>query len=238
MLPHEPLPETISYTQADEIEHTLRTLFRPGDVVEIRSFKAGRYRTISGYYDDFHQAAIDAAALDEQCLSAGIYVTLNEVDPAFLGLYCNRLAYNAEVTTPDKGVVRRRYLPIDLDPRRGLTGVAGISATDEEMRCAINKAIAIRDALREREGWSTPIEATSGNGAHLLYPIDLPNSSQATEFVKTRLQQLGDEFDDEHVTVDRTVYNASRVVRLYGTTARKGDRTPTRLYRRSLLGAL
>ena len=93
------LPENIVYTPTDEIEHTLRTLFRPGDVIEIRSFGAGNYGTISGYYDDFAKAAADAAALDDQRLSPGIYVTLNPVDPAYLGLYFNRLQEKAKVTT-------------------------------------------------------------------------------------------------------------------------------------------
>jgi hypothetical protein len=40
------------------------------------------------------------------------------------------------------------------------------------------------------EGWPAPLLSDSGNGAHLLYPIDLPNDPESSELVKLCLRAL------------------------------------------------
>ena len=86
--------------------------------------------------------------------------------------------------------------------------------------------------LSER-GWSEPIVADSGNGAHLLYPIDLPNDDESTMLVKTALEALDFQFSNESVNVDKGVFNAARIWKLYGTMACKGDHTEERPHRLS-----
>ena len=51
--------------------------------------------------------------------------------------------------------------------------------------------------------------------------------------IHTFLKILKVMFDDSKSEVDSTVYNASRIWRVYGTWARKGDSTPDRPHRRS-----
>jgi hypothetical protein len=79
--------------------------------------------------------------------------------------------------------------------------------------------------------------ADSGNGWHLLYPLDLPNDKQTKEVVKGVLDGLASMFDDEKVKIDTAVANASRITRLYGTMNRKGDEDTTHYpHRRSNMG--
>ena len=58
-----------------------------------------------------------------------------------------------------------------------------ISSTDAEHAAALELATDIRMVLGE-EGWPPPLLADSGNGAHLLYAVDLPNDAAATALVE------------------------------------------------------
>jgi hypothetical protein len=134
----------------------------------------------------------------------------------------------AKQTTSDSDVVRRRWLPIDFDPVRP----SGISSTDVEHDAALECAKSCRDFLSGC-GWPEPIFADSGNGAHLLYRIVLPNDEASTELVKNCLGALALLFSDVTVNVDLQNYNAARIWKLYGTVARKGDVTPDHPHRLS-----
>jgi hypothetical protein len=62
-----------------------------------------------------------AANLDTLPEVPGIYVTLNTVDPALLSRRANRVKMNLgrkDPTSSDTDVLRRRWLPVDLDPVR------------------------------------------------------------------------------------------------------------------------
>lgn len=209
----------------------LKVLFNPGDVVELRALTTkGRKRTDSGYFDSDHW---DDLAEFAKCLSesgAAVYITLNPVDRQLLSRYSNRLQTNASPTTSDKDVTKRRWLMIDLDPVRP----SGTSATATQLEAAANKAREIHNYLVDI-GWSEPVAALSGNGYHLLYAIDLPNDAASTALVKAVLLALGERFDDDHTKVDRTVFNAARICKLYGTVANKGDHTAAAPWRLSHL---
>ncbi len=210
-----------------EIRRALRVLFRQGDTVELRAPKAGRDGTISGYFDNAEELVKSAIELDRRVVG-GQYITLNTVDRALLARSANRLKFRAELTTSDINILRRRFLLVDADPIRP----AGVSSTDEEHRAALECVGAVRDGLAS-EGWSTPILADSGNGGHLLYPIDLPNDQATTDLIKKCLQALNQRYGDARVSIDIAVYNAARISKLYGTIARKGDHTPERPHRPS-----
>ena len=59
-------------------------------------------------------------------------------------------------------------------------------------------------------------------GLHLLYRVELPVDS---DLLKRCLEALALRFDDAAVKIDRTVFNPSRIVKLYGTLTQKGDQT-------------
>ena len=211
------------------IRDTLARLAVEGQVVEVRAL--GDTATHSGYFNDpaFAIRAIDP--LDADPSVAGIYVTLNEVNPALLSRRANRIKMRLskkDSTTADADILHRRWLPIDIDPVRP----SGVSSTDEEHTLAIAKADGIAAWLTGL-GFPDPIRADSGNGAHLLYRIDLPNDTAATALVKGCLATLDLLFSDERVIVDTANYNAARIWKLYGTVSRKGDSTVERPHRRS-----
>jgi hypothetical protein len=210
------------------IPQALAALFA-GGVVEMRAL-ADRF-THSGYFDDFAKLAAAAEALDADPEVKGTYVTLNLVDPALLARRANRVKMRlsrSDATTSDADILRRRWLPIDLDPVRP----SGVSSTEGEHAAALARADQIAEWLSE-QGFSDPIKADSGNGAHLLYPIDLGNDEAATALVKGVLVTLDALFSDDVVVVDTANFNAARIWKLYGTCSRKGDNTAERPHRRA-----
>lgn len=207
-----------------KIRGALTRLFPPGGVVELRAFKGKQVR--SGYFNDLDVLADEAGKLDGQGWQ--VYVTLNPVKEALLARAANRAKDKLAVTTSDRDVASRRWLLLDVDPVRP----SNISATDEEKKAAYLTAKEVLQYLRQ-QGWPDPVIADSGNGFHFLYPIDLPNDERSRELVKGVLEALAFMFDDEKVKIDTSVHNAARIVRLYGTTTRKGDHLPERPHRRS-----
>ena len=81
--------------------------------------------------------------------------------------------------------------------------------------------------------WPEPVRASSGNGAHLLYRIDEPNSDESRQLVMDCLKALSFRFSDDKVDVDVKTGNASRIVKLYGSLACKGDEIEGRPHRLS-----
>lgn len=213
------------------IEDTLSILSPSGGVTELRALADNAVH--SGYFNDLAALAERAASLDSLPEVQGVYVTLNEVAPALLSRRANRVKMNLnrkDSTTSDADILSRWWLPVDLDPVRP----SGVSSTDTEHQAAIERADRITAWLSER-GFPDPVKADSGNGAHLLYRIELPNDEAATALVKSCLSVLDALFSDRLVSVDSANFNAARIWKLYGTTSKKGDNTPERPHRKSAL---
>lgn len=220
------MPDTTDTTPGFE------TLFTPGGVHELRIPDAGRYRTISGYFDAPEKLA--AAAIKHNS-HGGVYFTLNPCNPALLARSCNTTAPYAKHTTSDADIMSRWWFFIDLDPDRP----AGIPSTDAEHAAALNRGRQIADYLTER-GWPEPVFMDSGNGAYLLYRIDEPNDAAALARINGCLKALAAQFNDipidgHTIKVDTTGGNASRIVRVPATTNRKGSGSPDRQHRPALI---
>ncbi|WP_321506347.1 hypothetical protein [uncultured Methanoregula sp.] len=201
----------------------------PGQVAEIRALTD--QHTHSGYFSDPDTLIRAVEPLDADGSVHGIYITLNEVNPALLSRRANRIKMRLgkkDSTTSDADILRRRWLPIDIDPARP----SGVSSTDEEHDLALVKAGEIARWIAGL-GFPEPVCADSGNGAHLLYRIDLSNDEAARALIKACLTTLDALFSDERVTVDTANFNAARIWKLYGTVSRKGDDTTDRPHRRS-----
>jgi len=209
------------------IRHTLTVLAQPGQTVELRIPGIQGKRTDSGYFNDFDKLAAIAAEYENR--AEGVYITVNPVQPALLARSNNRAREYAKQTTADKDVLRRRWIFIDFDPVRP----AGISSSDEESTAALKRAETCRARLLSRGIPS--LLANSGNGAHVLIPIDWPNDQESTDLIKEFLALLDAKFSDEQVKVDTGMVGASHLIKLYGTLARKGDCIPDRPHRRSHL---
>lgn len=219
---------------AAEVVRALSVLVTPGDTFEVRILDARRAfsrppRTMSGYFNSPVQVppALAALRLDG---AKGFYVTLNPVNPTLIARSHLRIsAAKCGETTGDADIVRRQWLLVDSDPVRP----AGVSSTDEEKAAAHARALAMREALTAA-GWPAPVFGDSGNGYHLLYRVELPAES---ELVKRCLEALALRFSDAAVSIDRTVSNPARIVKLYGSRTEKGDHCPEigRVHRMSKL---
>lgn len=210
-----------------EIREALSVLVEPGTTFEIRILHQHRKRVDAGYFDNIDAAATAVSELEEHY--QGIYYTPNPVQPDLLARSANRISAWSAHTTLDPEILRRRWLLIDVDPKRA----SGISSTEGELNEAFKAAKSIANGL-ELYGWPRPIIAASGNGCHVMYRIDEPNNEAVRDTISTFLQCLNATYCSlSPCEVDRTVFNAARIWRLTGTWARKGDNVPTRPHRKS-----
>jgi hypothetical protein len=164
------------------IRKTMSLLAKPGDTYELRIPNIQGKRTDSGYFNDFEKLAQCAATYDGK--AEGIYITVNPVQSALLARSHNRVKEYAKQTTADKDVARRRWIFVDFDPVRP----AGISSTDEEKAKAFQKAQLCREKLAQRNIPS--LLDDSGNGGHVLIPVNWPNTDESATLVKNFLLLL------------------------------------------------
>ena len=213
-----------SLLDSTEIARALAVLVAPEQAFEVRILnphRTGRSwqpKVTFGYFDE-PGAAVEALVGLRLDGAKGIYITLNPIEPSLLARSHNRFTEaKNDSTTADKYITSRRWLLLDFDPARP----PEISASDDEKAAAHERCAAVFQAL-EAEGWPQPVVADSGNGYHQLYRVDLPTDDDR---IKRCLQALDLRFSDAAVKVDTTVFNPSRIVKLYGTKAMKGDDCP------------
>ena len=80
------------------------------------------------------------------------------------------------------------------------------------------------------------LTAVSGNGGHVLIRLleDIPVNQDSKLYIKNFISQISEKFSTEDVDVDTSVFNPSRIWKLYGTKAMKGDAVPGNQYREAL----
>ena len=184
------------------------------DVVEVRIIGDKNY---SGYYKNIENLIRDVEPMDN-VNGEQIYFVLNTVNPDCYGRAQNeRLIQYPKNTTSDVDVVGRRWIMIDLDPRRP----AGTSSTNEQVEKAHLKAVDVYNFLKTY-GFSEPVVAMSGNGYHVNIPCRIAISDENDAIIKRFGLALSMMFDDEYIEVDKKVHNRARLCKLYGTTAKKG----------------
>jgi hypothetical protein len=208
----------------------LPLLLPPGHVFELRILGTA-HGTLSGYFDD--PAALVAEARKWSGHAEGCYVTLNPVNPALLARARNRLILRPKHATSDTDVIERRWLFLDADPVRP----AGVSSSDAEHHAALVRMQEVLDWLVETVGFprDSLLSADSGNGGHGLGRIQLPNDAASLALIKRCVEAVALHFSDETVTIDLTVTNAARIVKLYGTMTCKGEDCPDRPHRRATI---
>jgi len=212
-----------------EITSTLHSLFDIGQVVELRVISPPKYGSKpfvqSGYFNNLDALACIAASASDSG-ATGVYITPNKINPALFSRSPNKLSPGL-TSTSDDDVEEHTYLLIDVDPVRP----SHISASIEEKRLAFGVTRTILESLRA-EGWPAPIVGDSGNGAHLIYKVQLPPHHTLIRRFYSALSLF---FDIEGATIDQKVFNPARIWKLYGTTARKGGNTDDRPHRNARL---
>lgn len=227
--------ETIGDDSAEELDQFLAHFARCGPCVhELRALRVPNgsgAMTLAGYFDlstESGQAALKRAALELAKLGPasapeGVYLTLNPLRPELYDRSPDALA-EVRTTATDADVIARHWVLIDVDPVRA----AKTPATDAERAAARTVTDRVRDDLAGR-GWDAPILNDSGNGWHLLYPVDMP--VRDGEAVRLLLKGLAAKHNTEFAHIDTSVFNPSRIFKLPGTVARKGPHTKERPHR-------
>lgn len=210
-------------------ENTIRQwwqVFRNGsELVEIRILGKFAY---SGYYKNIDKLIEDIRPYEDMP-NEQIYFTLNEIDDGCYGReQSEKIIKSPKNTTNDTNITKRKWVLIDFDPVR----VAGTNATDDEFEMAHKKAQQVFSYLRSA-GFNDPVICRSGNGYHLVFRCDMPNTDEVRDTLSQFLQSLSLMFSDGKVDIDEAVFNAARICKLYGTTAKKGANLPERPWRMS-----
>lgn len=215
--------------QYDEVRAAIAAIVAPNTVFEIRCLGGNRKRVDAGYFDSPEAAATELTGMVEAY--QGIYITPNPLERDLLARATNRIKRWAEFTTSDPNVSRRTWLLIDIDPKRP----TGISSTNLEQSRALAKARSIAGMLEIELGWCEPMLNSSGNGAHLMYPMNEPNTDATRDTIQAFLKALAGRFNEPGLEVDTSVFNAARIWRLPGTFACKGDSTVERPHRKAVI---
>ena len=222
--------DTNNITKAIQLLHSDDELF------EIRLINGGY--NASGYFTNA-DTAIKALqdfrpewnARTKAARAVNIFITLNPIN---MSCYSRKqhdcFIENVQPTTKDNEITALHWLLIDLDPKR----MSGVSSSEEELKLAKTKARTIHDFLSDR-GFKEPIRAMSGNGIHLVYRFDVPNTAENVAVFENTLKVLSEKFSDEEVEVDTTVFNPARICKLWGTIAQKGATTPERPHRKAYI---
>ncbi len=185
----------------------------------------GKDPIVAGWFRDHAKAA----ELAVRVYATGVFVTLNPCQESLLARANERLKAQVE-RTKDVEISRTANMLIDLDPIRP----AGISSTNGEHEAALEMAQLIKSDL-EGEGWPTPLVGDSGNGGHLVYPLDMVRGDDTAARLKSVLAGLAVRYADHlvrlNIELDQKVFNPARLTKLYGTMVKKGDNTPDRPHR-------
>jgi len=209
-----------------QIKYTFELMKQPNEVVEIRIIESTG-KTYSGYFKDIDILVKEVSRFN----NFNIYFVLNHINEAcFSREQSNKIIDKPKNTTSDNDIDNRDWLLIDIDTKRA----TGVSSTDEEKLNSKDTANKVFSFLRDL-GFSKPISCDSGNGFHLLYKINLPNNNESKELLQKVLQVLDLYFTNDKAEIDKAVFNASRITKLYGSIARKGKDTPERPHRESLI---
>lgn len=207
------------------VRRAVHTIKKDGELFEVRIIgERGKNNIASGYFRD---ADTLIAAFDKMDLRRkNVYIVLNTITDACYSRKQRDHFEATNVTTDDKDIEKYDWLFIDLDPERAKE----VSSTDEELKESIALAGRVKKYL-EGIGFERPVEALSGNGAHLLYYIGLANTEENANLIKACLMALDMMFSTERVKIDTVNFNPSRICKLYGTAAQKGSNSPERPHR-------
>ena len=185
----------------------------------------GNGKTFSGYFTDCETMISKLNLYD----GFGIYATINEIKESCYGRsQHDTIISRPKSTTNDGDIEKRRIILLDFDPERP----SDTNASNEEVKYAEQKMRSVYRYLRD-QGFSAPVVAFSGNGYHLYYKIELDNTDENKDLVQNFLHALDMVFSDEKVKIDISVFNASRIAKVIGTSSNKGTNTEERPQRQS-----
>ena len=127
--------ETDTLPVTDSVRYALSVLCEDGQTVEVR-VKGRDGSVYSGYGQNLEDLAQQVDLLDNTD-TTGIYLTLNPANPALMARRSRvGKVRSTDRLTSDADILRRRWLPVDLDPVRP----AEVSSSEKEKAAAWEKA--------------------------------------------------------------------------------------------------
>ena len=173
--------------------------FLGNPVVEIRALSSDG--PPSTHFADSEDDFVDC--IDSLLGAKGVYTTINRIKP------------DHGRNIGDDDIERLTTMFVDIDPVRE----SGTASTDAQHELALAKATQVDRFLRS-QGFEC-IRCDSGNGAYVLFKIDLP--PEDAWLVEQFLFTLDGLFSTDQIKIDTCVSNPSRICRVPGTINRKAE---------------
>lgn len=214
------------------IEKTLKEIIYPQNdrLIELRAFSATRkdYASV-GFFTSIEECLKSLKNIPK---GQNICVGLNPRPIELLHKFEPNRLIPKSLAAKDSDIQMIEKVFVDIDTRKILKDC---SATDAEIEVSKKAKQICLDYLKSL-GVTKYIDGFSGNGHHILFdieptsdPIYWDKEKSPTRKLLTKLNELCSEFAD----IDTTVYNPSRIIKLYGTPAIKGRSTLERPHRLS-----
>lgn len=167
------------------------------------------------------QRAFEADALRLNSEGYNIYCVMNRI----------REDFPEREAVKDADISDRTMLLIDIDR----VGDTSCPATDDEINAAFELGDSVSQHLANLS-FSQPHRVHSGNGLHLYYHVKPePETDVVRASVESLLKGLATQFNNKVVGIDTSVFNASRITKVIGTIARKGEESAGRVFRMAKL---
>ena len=168
---------------------------------------------------DALKLAFEKAALRLNAEGHNVYCVMNRIRPDF--------PERGAVTDAD--ITHRTMLLIDIDR----VGDTSCPATEDEVHAAFELGESVSQHLANL-GFPKPHRVHSGNGLHIYYHMrPEPETDLVRANVESLLKGLAAKFNNGVVGIDTSVFNASRITKLIGSVARKGQESEGREFRRA-----
>jgi len=216
------------------VADAVRLLVGPESLTEVRVLLQSADDRIcrNQYYlgAQAEDVARDVHPLDQLSNCIGIYLIPNPIDPKLIDRNTKwRKPFITKIPSSNQSnMLSRRWILVDCDSIRP----GECSATEAERVAAFDLAENVIASLSVF-GFGNPIKADSGNGCHLIYPVEMPPDQPTSQLIKEFLGQLTNRCKVTGAKVDPVTWDSQRMVRLYGTKSRKGESTPDRPHRLS-----
>lgn len=220
-------PQTISNLLSQDFKESRRyfaLLNRLGvPVVDLRAFSkhAGTIRTKCATDENGFESArnwILANNLSNQTVNCTFNVIQEE-------------ALQTNSAVGDNDISYYRFIFIDID---SIKAIEKASASEKEKAATQKLAEEVVTHLKA-EDFTDPIIIDSGNGTHVLIPFEQNKLLKSKNSFKKFLKILSNKFSNEYAQIDTCVFNPSRLGKLVGTPATKGESTEERPHRLSKL---
>lgn len=203
---------TLNSFNHEHVLATLHHLHEPGALIELRhKAAAGGMR---GYFSRDPERIADIA--QELNGKVNVYATFNVAAD-----HLEEYGEGSTTTTKNTDILGRRWFFADFDPVRA----PDTASTDDQFATAQERAEDCAKALVQ-SGWPVPTTAHSGNGVHLLWAVDTDNSPGTAALFRRLTAAIALKWGDGVIGVDKSVHNAARIIKLWGTKSVKGDDTP------------